>query len=169
VDPSERAPSAPRIIGRGLGVLIVVGAVVAGLFAYRQNFVNPRTDDAAVRANVVGIAPQVSGPIVELRVVDNEAVKQGDLLFAIDCRPYEARVARARADLALARKEVEAQRRAIDSAGRRAWPAPPPRSRVGRPSRRSPRPRSPAPRRSGRRRRPPWRAWKPRPRTRKTT
>ena len=29
---------------------------VAGLYAYRLNFVNPRTDDAAVRANVVGIA-----------------------------------------------------------------------------------------------------------------
>ena len=117
MDESERAASVRRIIGRGLGVLIVVGAVVVGLYAYRLNFVHPRTDDAAVRANVVGIAPQVSGPIVELRVVDNEAVKQGDLLFAIDCRPYEARLARARADLMLTRKEVEAQRRAIASAG----------------------------------------------------
>src|SRR6185295_2876127 len=101
---------------RGLGILIVVGAVVAGAWAYRLNFANPRTDDAAVRANVVGIAPQVSGPIVDLRVVDNQAVKQGDLLFAIDCRPYEARLARARADLVLAGKEVEAQRRAIAGA-----------------------------------------------------
>ena len=37
--------------------------------------------------NVVGIAPHVSGPIVDLRVADNQFVKQGDLLFAIDCRP----------------------------------------------------------------------------------
>jgi len=37
------------------------------------SFVEPRTDDAAVRANVVGIAPQVSGPIVDLRVVDTSA------------------------------------------------------------------------------------------------
>jgi membrane fusion protein, multidrug efflux system len=116
VDASERARAARRIISRGLGILIVVGAVVAGAWAYRLNFVNPRTDDAAVRANVVGIAPQVSGPIVDLRVVDNQAVKQGDLLFAIDCRPYEARLARARADLVLAGKEVEAQRRAIATA-----------------------------------------------------
>ena len=116
MDASERARAARRIISRGLGILIVVGAVVAGAWAYRLNFVNPRTDDAAVRANVVGIAPQVSGPIVDLRVVDNQAVKQGDLLFAIDCRPYEARLARARADLVLAGKEVEAQRRAIATA-----------------------------------------------------
>jgi membrane fusion protein, multidrug efflux system len=116
VDASERARTARRIISRGLGILIVVGAVVAAAWAYRLNFANPRTDDAAVRANVVGIAPQVSGPIVDLRVVDNQAVKQGDLLFAIDCRPYEARLARARADLVLAGKEVEAQRGAIAGA-----------------------------------------------------
>src|SRR6266850_1116679 len=117
MDEHERFASTRRIIGRGLGALIVVGAVVAGLYAYRLNFVNPRTDDAAVRANVVGIAPQVSGPIVGLHVEDNQSVKKGDLLFAIDCQPYEARLARARADLVLTRKEVEAQRRAIASAG----------------------------------------------------
>jgi len=93
-----------------------VSAAITSIYAYRLNFVNPRTDDAAVRANVVGIAPQVSGPIVDLRVVDNQYVKQGDLLFAIDCRPYEARLARARADLALAVNEVEAQRKTIASA-----------------------------------------------------
>src|SRR2546427_82192 len=66
---------------------------------------------------VVGLTPQVSGPIVDLRVVDNQHVNAGDLLFAVDCRPYEARLARTRADLALALKEVDAQRRAIASAG----------------------------------------------------
>src|SRR5947209_18254366 len=116
MDDGARAASARRLIGLTLRVLIVAGAMLAGLYAYRLNFVNPRTDDAAVRANVVGIAPQVSGPIVDLRVVDNQYVKQGDLLFAIDCRPYEARLARARADLALGVKAVEAQRTPIASA-----------------------------------------------------
>jgi len=73
------------------------------------------TAAAAVRANIVGIAPQVSGPIVDLRVTDNQFVKEGDLLFTIDCRPYEARLDRARADLALTLKEVEAQRKTIAS------------------------------------------------------
>ena len=86
-----------HIIGRTIGVAIVIGAVAASIYAFRRNFVNPRTDDAAVRANVVGIAPQVSGPIVDLRVTDNQHVKEGDLLFTIDCRPYEARLDRARA------------------------------------------------------------------------
>src|SRR6267378_5042531 len=117
MDQGSRADWVRRLIARCLGVLIVAGAVLAGLYAYRVSFVEPRTDDAAVRANVVGIAPQVSGPIVDLRVVDNQHVSQGELLFAIDCRPYEARLARARADLALALKGVDAQRKAIASAG----------------------------------------------------
>src|SRR5215472_1713288 len=112
---NERDYSRLHIIGRTIGVAIVIGAVAASIYAFRRNFVNPRTDDAAVRANVVGIAPHVSGPIVDLRVADNQFVKQGDLLFAIDCRPYEARLARARADLSLAVKEVDAQRKTIAS------------------------------------------------------
>src|SRR5260370_34412974 len=122
MDGGARTASARRIIGRTLGVLIVAAGVLAGLYAYRLQFVHPRTDDAAVRANVVGIAPQVSGPIVDLPVVDNQHVKAGDLLFAIDCRPYEARLARASADPALPGKEGAAQGKAIA-------PAP---SRIGR-------------------------------------
>src|SRR5262250_2786813 len=117
MDVDARAGRARSVTGRTLGVLIVAVAVLTGLYAYRLTFVQPRTDDAAVRANVVGIAPQVSGPIVDLRIVDNQHVKQGDLLFALDCRPYEVRLARARADLALALKEVDAQHKAIASAG----------------------------------------------------
>ena len=112
---NERDYSRLHIIGRTIGVAIVIGAVAAGIYAIRLNFVRPRTDDATVRANIVGIAPQVSGPIVDLRVTDNQFVKQGDLLFAIDCRPYQARLDRARADLALTVKEVEAQRKTIAS------------------------------------------------------
>src|SRR5262249_57739625 len=80
-------------------------------------YAHPRTDDAAVRANVVGIAPHVSGPIVELHVVDNQRVKAGDLLFVVDPRPYEARLTRVRAELALTQKEVEALERAVGSPG----------------------------------------------------
>ena len=107
---NERDSSRLHVIGRIIGFAIVIGAVVASVYAFRLNFVRPRTDDAAIRANIVGIAPQVSGPIVDLRVADNQFVKQGDLLFAIDCRPYEARLDRARADLALTVKVVDAQR-----------------------------------------------------------
>src|SRR5215470_6219194 len=111
VEPAAPRPDpiALRFLGRAVGLLIVVGAVAATAIVWRLTDVYPRTDDAAVRANIVGIAPHVSGPIVELHVVDNQRVKEGDLLFVVDPRPYEWRLARARAELALTKKEVEAQ------------------------------------------------------------
>jgi len=105
-----------RSLGRILGIAIVAGAVVLGLFTWRETWLRPRTDDASVRANVVGIAPHVSGPIVELPIVDNQRVAAGDLLFAIDPRPYEARLARAEAELAIVDVDVDAQRDAIAAA-----------------------------------------------------
>jgi multidrug resistance efflux pump len=67
----------------------------------------PQTDDATVRANFIGIAPQVTRHIVELHVRDNQQVQEGELLFLIDPRPYEIALERARAMMALARKEID--------------------------------------------------------------
>jgi multidrug efflux system membrane fusion protein len=69
-----------------------------------------------VRANIVGIAPEVSGRIVELHVEDNQYVKQRELLYLIDPRPYQAKLAQARAELQLAEKEVDSKRASSGSA-----------------------------------------------------
>ena len=76
----------------------------------------PQTDDATLRANFIGVAPHASGHIVELRVKDNQYVKEGDLLFLIDPRPYEHAVASAKAGLSLTRKEVSALQKALQVA-----------------------------------------------------
>src|SRR2546426_1917448 len=107
---------ARRIAGRLIGGLIVAGAAIAVVVTLLQWSTRPQTDDATVRANFVGIAPQVSGHIVELRVRDNQEVHEGDLLFVVDPRPYEIAVARAQANLALTRKEVEGLRNAVSTA-----------------------------------------------------
>ena len=107
---------ARRVAGRLLGALIVAGAAVAVVVTLLQWETRPQTDDATVRANFVGIAPQVSGHIVDLRVRDNQLVHEGDLLFVVDPRPYEISVARARANLALTRKEVEGLRNGVFTA-----------------------------------------------------
>jgi multidrug efflux system membrane fusion protein len=99
-----------------LGGLIVAGAAVAVVVTLLQWETRPQTDDATVRANFVGIAPQVSGHIVELRVRDNQQVREGDLLFVVDPRPYEIALARSRAALALTRKEVEGLRNGVFTA-----------------------------------------------------
>jgi len=113
-DPADS--SARRIAGRVLGVSIVAGAAIAVIVTLLQWETRPQTDDATVRANFVGIAPQVSGHIVELRVRDNQEVHKGDLLFVVDPRPYEIAVARAHANLALTRKEVEGLRNGVSTA-----------------------------------------------------
>ena len=103
--PSD--PGARRIIGRLLGGIIVAAAAIAVVVTLLQWETRPQTDDATVRANFVGIAPQVNGHIVELHVRDNQQVKEGDLLFLIDPRPYEIALERARASLLLTRTEVD--------------------------------------------------------------
>jgi membrane fusion protein, multidrug efflux system len=107
---------ARRIAGRLIGGIIVVGAAIAVVVTLMQWTTRPQTDDATVRANFVGIAPQVSGHIVELRVRDNQQVHEGDVLFVVDPRPYDIALARARAALALTRKEVDGLRRGVVSA-----------------------------------------------------
>ena len=109
-------PKRRMLLGRLIGTLIVLGALVSGIMVWRINYQHPRTNDAMVRANIVGIAPEVSGRIVELHVEDNQYVKQGGLLYLIDPRPYEAKLAQAKAELMLAEKEVESKRASSGSA-----------------------------------------------------
>ena len=78
-----------QLLGRWISIAIVVAAVVLGLAVlYHANYY-PRTEDAEVFANFIGIAPQVDGPLVRLNVKDNQFVKKGELLYEIDERPYE--------------------------------------------------------------------------------
>src|SRR4030095_4448000 len=103
-------PGARRIIGRLLGAGIIGAAAIMVVVTLGQWEIRPQTDDATVRANFVGIAPQVSGHIVQLHVRDNQLVQEGELLFLIDPRPYEIALARARATLGLTHKEVDGLR-----------------------------------------------------------
>jgi len=104
------------LLGRIIGIAIVLGAAATGALVWHINYQNPRTNDAMVRANIVGIAPEVSGRIVELHVEDNQYVKQGDLLYVIDPRPYQARLDKAKAELLLTEKDVDSRRASSGSA-----------------------------------------------------
>ncbi len=105
-----------RWLGRVIGAAIVVATVLVTVWVLALNRRHPRTDDAYVRANLVGIAPHVSGPIVELPVVDNQPVKTGDLLFVVDPRPYQVTLDRTRAELAVVESQISAQQSAIAAA-----------------------------------------------------
>ena len=79
---------------------VVVLALMAALLMYSRYLTKPWTRDAYVRANVVGVAPRVAGPIVQIPVKDNQAVKKGDLLFQIDPRTFQAALDQAKGVLA---------------------------------------------------------------------
>lgn len=97
---------------------VVALALVAALLMYERYLTKPWTRDAYVRANVVGVAPRVAGPIVQIPVKDNQAVKKGDLLFQIDPRTFQATLDQAKGQLAQAQAklvDLEANaKRAVD-------------------------------------------------------
>ena len=61
------------------------------------------TDDAYVNANVVHIAPRVSGKVVKTLVTDNTYVNAGQLLFQLDPMPFNISMAKAEAQLSINR------------------------------------------------------------------
>src|SRR4029079_16532924 len=81
--PEENDPERRKFTRRIVTLLIVAGAVLITLYVWSVLERYPRTDDAAARANVVGIAPRVSGQILRIAVQDNQAVKKGDLLLEL--------------------------------------------------------------------------------------
>jgi multidrug efflux system membrane fusion protein len=107
---------ARRIVGRTLFAAVIIVDLVLGGYVLRLYYLHPRTDDAYVRANVVSVAPQVSGTIVELPVRDNQHVKAGDLLFVVDPRPYQAELDLAEARLVLTDLQIGALNYAIGAA-----------------------------------------------------
>jgi len=102
-----------KVIGVVLSAAIIIGAVALGLVVlYRVNYY-PRTDDSEILANFIGIAPQVEGPILRLNVRDNQFVKQGDILFEIDGRPYRYALERAISDQAALEGQIADETRKI--------------------------------------------------------
>src|ERR1700724_2934185 len=74
-----------------LVTLIIVGVAVWAAWALYERYLrDPWARDSQVRANIVGIAPRVSGPIIHVAVHDNQQVKMGDLLFEIDPADFNA-------------------------------------------------------------------------------
>ena len=103
---------------RRIGI-IAASVVVAGILAafyYRHAERYPSTDDAYVDADVVGIVAQVAGPVVNLPIQDNQAVRAGELLFEIDPRPFQIEVEQARAQLDATGDDVSALAEAVTSA-----------------------------------------------------
>jgi len=97
-----------KTIARVLLTLILVAAGCAGGYELWDYYMlSPWTRDARVQADVVSIAPDVSGFVDDLRVKDNQFVHKGDVLFVVDRERYTRALATAEAVVAARQAEME--------------------------------------------------------------
>ena len=111
--PSDEEHSRLHTAGRIISIGIMAGTVLISLLVIHQVNTNPRTDDAEVFANFIGMAPLVNGPVTHLYIADNQQVKAGDPLFDIDERPYAYALAHARSDQTALEGQIGDERRII--------------------------------------------------------
>lgn len=96
--------SARHILIAAVVAAVIGGGIYAGWKYWTEWRFEVSTDDAYMQADVVAIAPQVSGDIAALYVDDNQHVKAGQVLAVIDQRDYKAAVDQAKAGV----KQAEA-------------------------------------------------------------
>jgi RND family efflux transporter MFP subunit len=106
-----------NIIGFIATAIIFVVAILVGRALWVHYMDEPWTRDGRVRAEVVNIAPDVSGAVVDLPVKDNQFVHKGDLLMQIDPSHYQIAVEQAEAAVAARKAELTMK---LDDARRRA-------------------------------------------------
>jgi membrane fusion protein (multidrug efflux system) len=118
VPPKPAAPPPPRR-SRGRTILLLIAAAVILILAAPRvihALHTVSTDDAYVNSYVTFVAPRVAGQVARVLVDDNNRVKKGDLLVALDPEPYRVQVAikqaavdSAQASLVTAQATVQSQ------------------------------------------------------------
>jgi multidrug efflux system membrane fusion protein len=102
-------------VGGTLLFLFILWETVTYFVAY--------TDDAYVRSDLVAVAPEITGPVIAVHVVDNQTVKKGDPLLTIDPVPFQldvnqrqAQIDEAAALLKVSKEQLTTAKAALDSA-----------------------------------------------------
>jgi multidrug efflux system membrane fusion protein len=122
--PAPAAPPASRVTSRVRRLAAVVGTILV-LFVIWEvgTYYIAYTDDAYVRSDLIGVAPEVTGPIIGLYVVDNQQIKKGDKLYKIDPVPFQLEVNTRQAQIEeqsalvkVAQEELATARAALESA-----------------------------------------------------
>ena len=107
---------ARRVVRFVVTLTLLACAGLAMLAVWNHYLTAPWTRDGQVQADVVNVAPQVSGPVTALHVGDNQTVRKGDVLYEVEAIDYQVAVAVAEANLAsraadLKLKQEEIRRR----------------------------------------------------------
>ncbi|SAK97862.1 antibiotic resistance protein [Caballeronia arationis] len=99
-----------KIVGFILTAVIFAAAILIGRALWVHYMDEPWTRDGRVRANVINVAPDVSGAVVTMPVADNQFVKKGELLMEIDPSHYRIAVQQAQANVAARQAELRSRR-----------------------------------------------------------
>ena len=106
--PDTKSPRSRRRLLLATGALALLAAIGFALHWWIGGRFMIETDNAYVRADVVAIAPRVTGTVVAVAVADNQRVRAGEVLARIDDRDYRIRVADAEGATAAARADLAA-------------------------------------------------------------
>jgi len=88
-----------KVVRITITLAMVCLAILAGRWLWTDYLHSPWTRDGRIRADIVTIAPDVSGWVSDLSARNNAQVKQGDILFQVDSARYQSAVAQAQARL----------------------------------------------------------------------
>ena len=116
---SDEAPKRPNRVRRlfrenptrSMAVLVVVLAMLLGLgYFIRSAYLYEDTDDAQIDGYVKPLSARITGHVLEVKVIEGQSVRAGDVLVVIDPKDYEVSVAQARANLADAQANASSSR-----------------------------------------------------------
>jgi membrane fusion protein (multidrug efflux system) len=117
VTPTQDKVQSPAVARRSgtrtkvVAALVFVVAAAVAVYAIYMHFRDRvSSDDANVDAHISAIAPKITGNVIEVAVLDNQAVKAGQVLVRIDPRDYQAAVDVAKAAVAQAEGQLQAAR-----------------------------------------------------------
>ena len=96
-------------------ILIIILLVGLGLYWHHQKYY-PSTDDAYVQADIVNVAPRITGEISKIYVTDHQRVVKGQALFDIDPKPFTVSLDKAIANLDETAQQVQAAKSAMITA-----------------------------------------------------
>ena len=111
--PADRQPGDGKARDKGTRrtrvfvVLALVALAALAFWLYQRRF--EETDDAQIDGNISAVSPRVPGTVTAVYVVDNQRVKEGDVLVELDPTDLQVAVAAARAAVALARAQLAAE------------------------------------------------------------
>ena len=88
-------------------VVVPLAAIAVGVYIYAESGRYVTTENAYIKSNVVAVSADVSGRVEWVGVDDHALVREGQVLFRLDQRPFKIALERAEAQLELVRTQVE--------------------------------------------------------------